>query len=114
MRPDEARLLDMLIAARKIRRFAEGISFADFENNEMAQSAVMRELQVIGEAARLVADETKQQTPQIPWRVIAGMRNRLIHEYFAIRPDVVWQTVQDDIPPLIQQLELLVPPDGED
>ena len=114
MRSDDARLLDMLIAARRISQFTQSMTFADFETHEMAQSAVIREFQVVGEAARLISDKTKQAHPQISWHVIAGMRNRLIHGYFAIRLDVVWQTAQDDIPVLIQQLESLVPSDEED
>jgi uncharacterized protein with HEPN domain len=113
MRSDEALLLDMLIAARKILRFTQGMSFADFGANDMAQSAVIREFQVIGEAARLVTDETQAAHSEIDWYAIAGMRNRLVHEYFAIRLDVVWQTIQEDIAALIAQLDALIPPDDD-
>lgn len=109
MRSDDALLLDMLIAARKVVRFMAGMSRDAFEADDMAQSAVIRELQVIGEAARLVSDETKAAQSTIDWRTITGMRNRLVHEYFAIRLDVVWQTASDDIPPLIDQLDSLIP-----
>jgi uncharacterized protein with HEPN domain len=109
MRNDEALLLDMLIAARKITRFTAGTDEADFLQNEMLQSAVMRELHVLGEAARMVTAETQAAQGTIPWRVIAGMRNRLIHAYFDVRLDVVWQTVQEDIPNLIRELERITP-----
>ncbi len=111
MRKDEALLLDIMIAARKIERFVEGLSYEQFCNDEMAQSAVIRELQVIGEAARLISEETKTMYPRIEWSAALGMRNRLVHEYFAIRLDVVWQTIQEDIPDLIDQIEPLIPPD---
>jgi uncharacterized protein with HEPN domain len=114
MRKDEALLLDMLIAARKVRRFIEGLSFDQFCGNEMAQSAVIRELQVIGEAVRLIGEETKATHTAIDWSSVIGMRNRLVHEYFDIRLDVVWQTIQEDIPDLIKQIEPLVPPDEDD
>ena len=112
MRSDAALLLDMLIAARKVARFTEGLSLDAFKVDDMAQSAVIRELQVIGEAARLVSDDTKAAQPEVDWKTMTGMRNRLVHEYFAIRLDVVWQTACDDIPVLIDQLTSLLP--GED
>jgi uncharacterized protein with HEPN domain len=111
MRSDDALLLDMLVAARKIQSFVGGMALAELRANEMAQSAVIRELQVIGEAARMVTDTTRIAHTEIDWRTIAGMRNRLVHEYFAIRLEIVWQTIQDEIPPLIAQLERHVPPD---
>ena len=112
-RSDDALLLDMLIAARKILRFVADMSESEFEGDDMAQSAVIRELQVIGEAARLVSNEARSTQAQVDWRAMIGMRNRLIHEYFAIRLDVVWQTVQEDIPPLLHALERAVPPEEE-
>lgn len=77
----------------------------------MAQSAVIREIQVIVEAARLISEETKVTHNAIAWRAIAGMRNRVIHEYFDIDLDILWDTLRNDIPPLIQQLECIVPPE---
>lgn len=111
MRSDEALLLDILIAARKIRRFSQEMTFEQFQSNELAQSGIIREFQVIGEAARMITDSTQETYGEIDWRAIAGMRNRLVHEYFAIRLDVVWKAIQEDIPPLIAQLEPLIPPD---
>jgi len=112
MRSDDALLLDILLAARKIMRFMEGGTAADFEANEMLQSAVIRELQVIGEAARLVSEQGKSTYDTIPWSLISGMRNRLIHAYFDVRLDVVWQTASEDIPLLVTLLEKFVPPDA--
>ena len=113
MRSDDALLLDMLLAARKIRQFTSGMSQAGFNDSEMAQSAVIREIQVIGEAARLVSNETKAKHTSILWSVISGMCNRIIHEYFNIDLSIVWDTIRDDIPPLIEQLERIVPPESE-
>jgi uncharacterized protein with HEPN domain len=113
MRSDDALLLDMLIAARKILRFTADMTLAAFEADEMAQSAVIRELQVIGEAARLVSDEAKAAYSAIDWRTMTGMRNRLVHEYFAIRLDVVWQTATEDIPPLIVRLNEILPSEAD-
>jgi uncharacterized protein with HEPN domain len=111
MRSDDALLLDMLIAARKIQRFTSSMTQDVFYQTEVVQSAVIREIQVIGEAARLISDETKAQHNEILWPVISGMRNRMIHEYFNIDLGIVWDTIQYDIPPLIVQLEKIVPPE---
>jgi uncharacterized protein with HEPN domain len=110
MRKDDALLLDMLIATRRIQQFTAGMNQGNFNQNEMAQSAVIREIQVIGEAARLIAEETKAAHDSVAWRA-AGIRNRVIHEYFNIDLDILWDTIRDDIPPLIEQLERIVPPE---
>lgn len=83
----------------------------DFYNSALIQSAVVRELQVIGEAARLISENARMKYGKIEWRKIMGMRNRVIHEYFDIRADLVWDVVQNDIPELIEQLEYIVPPE---
>lgn len=111
MRKDEAYFLDMLIAARKVQNFAAGLTQESFSESELHQSAILRELQVIGEAARLVSEKGKEAHPEIAWLQIAGMRNRLIHEYFRISLETVWDTVINDIPTLIARLEPLVPPE---
>lgn len=105
MRDDRSHFLDMLIAARKIQKFATGLDWETFRQEELYQSAIIRELQVIGEAARLVSDEAKANHAEIEWEKIAGMRNRLIHEYFRISLQIVWQVAENDIEPLIEQLQ---------
>jgi uncharacterized protein with HEPN domain len=74
---------------------------------------VIRPLEIIGEAARLVSQETRDTHPEIPWEQMIGMRNRLIHEYFRVNLTTVWETIQNDLPPLIAQIEPLVPPEDE-
>jgi len=113
MRSDKTLLLDMLIAARNIVEFGSNLAEAEFKSSKLHQSAVIREIQVIGEAARLVSETTKRQYPQIQWAAISGMRNRVIHEYFRADANLVWETIQVDAPELIQQLEPLFPPDAE-
>jgi uncharacterized protein with HEPN domain len=110
MRSDEALFLDMLLALQRIERFTHGMSEHEFQANELVQSAVIREFQVLGEAARLVSEEARSTHPTIPWKIIAGMRNRLIHEYFDIRLDVVWTTIHRDIPQLTRHVAAVVPP----
>jgi uncharacterized protein with HEPN domain len=108
---DDAYMLDMLLAAREIRELTEGTTWERFQGHRMMQHAVVRLIQVIGEASRKISPELRQANPQIPWHEIIGMRNRLIHEYFRIIPDKIWEAVQKDVPALIVLLEPLVPPD---
>jgi uncharacterized protein with HEPN domain len=110
---DDAYLLDILIAARKVLRYAEGFSWESFREDGRTQDAVMRNLQIIGEAVRKISDEFRNEHPEIPWGEILGMRNRLVHEYGRIQVEKVWETVVDDVPALIRQIEPLVPPDAE-
>ena len=113
MQRDEALLLDILIAARRAVRFLESMTWEAFEQSELHQNAVMRPLEIIGEAARRVSQDTREAHPDIPWDQMVGMRNRLIHEYFRVNLTTVWETVQDDLPPLIAQIEPLVPQEHE-
>ncbi len=113
MRDDETILLDMLIAARKVQQFAVGLDAESFTQSELHQSAIVRELQIIGEAARQVSDTYKSNHPEIDWHRIAGLRNRLVHEYFRISLEIVWRTVEEDIGVLIERIEKLIPPDED-
>ncbi len=96
---------DMYMNAQKAMEFVEGMDFADFEVDERIQYAVIRALEIIGEAAKYIPDDVAGQYPQIPWRSIRGMRNKLIHAYFGVDTFVVWLTVQEDLPFLLQLLE---------
>ena len=95
---DQAYLLDILIAARKALQFVEGLTYEEFVGSEIHQSAVIRPLEIIGEAARMISDQAKAEQPDIPWGEMIGMRNRLIHEYFNINLSTVWDTVRNDLP----------------
>ena len=113
MRDDGARLLDMLLAAREATAFLEGLTFPEFQRNRMAQLAVLKAIEVVGEAASRISTETTKAHPDIPWSGIIGMRNRLVHGYFNVNLERVWETARQDIPRLISQLEPLVPPEAE-
>jgi uncharacterized protein with HEPN domain len=110
---DDAYFLDILIAARKVLRYTEGVSWEDFTGDNVLQDAVMRNLQIIGEAARKVSDESRAAHSGIPWTGIIGMRNRLVHEYFRVDVEKVWETARDDIPVLIRLIEPLVPSEDQ-
>jgi uncharacterized protein with HEPN domain len=113
MSRDPIYMLDMLIAARKIQRFTKGIAVEEFEQDEKLQLALVRLIEIIGEAARIVSRQTKDTHPEISWQSIIGMRHRLIHEYFRVDLTTVWDVVQNDIPALITHIEPLIPPEEE-
>ena len=84
-----------------------------FQNSLIHQLASFKAIETIGEAASRISDTFRAAHPEIPWREIIGMRNRLIHAYFEVDIDKVWETIQDDLPPLIDHLQLLIPPPEE-
>jgi uncharacterized protein with HEPN domain len=98
-------LKDMLNAAKLIQDFISGMNWEIFELDLMCQSAVIRQLEIIGEAARRISAETQATTPNIPWSKIIGMRNRLIHQYDDLDTKVIWDTIQLALPELITILE---------
>ena len=106
---DDAYVLDMLLAARKALEFARDCQWEQFSQDELVQNAVMRQIQIVGEAARQVSEEYQNAHPEVPWRDIIGMRNRLVHEYFRILPRRVWDVVEKDLPGLVKLLVPLVP-----
>lgn len=104
-------LLDMLNAAKLAQDFASGIEWEDFEADLMRQAAITREIEIIGEAARRISEESQAEVPDIPWHQIIGMRNRIVHEYDRLNLATIWQTVQNALPELIMILETLIPPE---
>jgi uncharacterized protein with HEPN domain len=105
MRKDNAYLEDILVAAKAIRRFTSGISLEAFKSNEEKYEAVNRKFEILGEASRRLSPEARKAFPEIPWKLITAMRNILIHDYDDVDLDVVWDTIQRDIVPLISRLE---------
>lgn len=106
---DEIRLRHMLDAARKALRVAQGRTRHDLDVDEGLELSLMKAVEMIGEAAAQVGEETRRRCPSIPWTQVIAMRNRLVHVYFDINRDILWQTVQEDLPGLIVQIEELVP-----
>jgi len=115
MAKDNAYLEDILQAARAIQRFTSGVAREEFKANEEKYEAVNRKFEIIGEAARRLSPETLKAVPEIPWKLITAMRNILIHDYDDVDLDIVWDTVQRDLPPMIARLEAYLaanPPPG--
>jgi uncharacterized protein with HEPN domain len=104
---DRIRLRHMLDAAREAVSFTEARSRADLDSDRMLVLSLVKSIEIVGEAASRVTAETQRQNPEIPWQDIVGMRNRLIHAYYDIDLDRVWDTVLDDLPPLITSLQRL-------
>ena len=91
--------------------YAIGKSWDDFYEDIQCQDAVIRRIEIIGEAARRVSPETRDKHPEIEWREMTSMRNLVIHEYDVVDIKLVWDTVQNKIPPLIETLSKIVPPE---
>jgi len=107
MRRDEERLRDVAEAIERIEKYsARGRSA--FESDELIQTWILHNLQIIGEACRGVSDELQNRFPDIPWPKIAGMRNILVHQYFGIDKDAVWAVVENEISPLRDQIEKIL------
>ncbi len=112
-REDSQYLLDMVIAARKALSFMDSMSLADFERDQRTVMSVTKAVEIVGEAAAQVSEGLRRANPDIPWRQIVGMRNRLVHGYFDIDLALVWDTVRRDLPDLIARLQPLIPPEAE-
>lgn len=108
MSRDTAYLLDILDSSRLAVRYLSDADKAAFFKNLERQDAVIRRLLIVGEAARRVSEETRRQLPDLPWSGMIAMRNFMIHEYDDVDLKVVWDTVHNDLPPIIEALEKMV------
>jgi len=102
---DRLRLQHMLEATNEALSFVEGKTRADLTNDRMLALSLTREIEIIGEAASNVSVECRAKLSAIPWGMVVGIRNRLIHAYFDVDLDVIWSTVTSDLPDLIRELE---------
>ncbi len=93
-------LNDIFSAIEKVELFTQGMDIEEFVGDEKTVFAVVRALEIIGEAAKKVPIQVKDRYPQVPWQDMAGIRDKLIHEYFGIKLEVVWNTVEKDLPEL--------------
>lgn len=104
-RSPQERIQDILSNITQIRRFVEGMSFEEFSQDERTIKAVLYDLAIIGEAAAAVPPEVTAQYPETPWNRMRGMRNVLVHEYFQANLEIVWETIQQDLPLLEPQMQ---------
>ncbi len=110
-REDQVRLRHMLDASLEIQQYIRSSTREDLNSDRKLVHSLVRLLEIIGEAATQVSEELRNSIAEIPWPVLTGMRNRLIHAYFSINLDVVWSTSTEDIPSLITELKKLLSED---
>ena len=106
-------LRDMLENAQRAIQFTNGMDYKSFAKDDKTVYAVIRAVEIIGEAAANIPGEVRSKYPNVPWREVRGMRNKLVHHYFGINVEVVWQTIHEDLPMLIEVLQS-IPTDNKD
>jgi uncharacterized protein with HEPN domain len=102
------RVRDILDAIAEIQKFTRGMDYEDFREDDKAVRAVEMNFIIIGEAANQIPEEIEEQYTTIPWNLMRAMRNRIVHVYFRIDEKLMWDTIQNDLPPLVPELEKLL------
>jgi len=107
-RGDKEFLLDIIEAIKRIELYTKGMSYQDFLQKMETQDAVARNFEIIGEAIKNISPNLKEQYDSIPWREIAGLRDKLIHFYFGVNWDILWRAVKDNLPILKGNIEKIL------
>ena len=110
-RDDEIRVRHMLDAAPEAVSFAQGRTRDDLSTDRQLVLALVKDIEIVGEAATRITEATRRSLPEVPWERIVGMRHRLVHAYFDINLDIVWKTAREELPALIAMLEAAIPPE---
>lgn len=103
---DINRLSHIIEAIDNLFEFTKGISFDEYKGNKILRFAIIKNLEIIGEAAYLLTNEFKEKHPEVEWKVIIGMRHVLVHDYYQISDEMVWATIQTELLPLKEKVEL--------
>jgi len=98
-------LKDILEAIEAIEKFVIGMTFEEFKNNDLVSSAVIRKFEIIGEASRNIPQTIRKKYPDIPWKTMVGFRDKLIHFYFGIKYELVWETIKSKLPELKERIK---------
>lgn len=101
---DKSRLEHILQAIERIRRYTKGKTFDDFIADDMMYYAVVKNIEILGEASNMLTEEFQKEHPQTPWKQVNGMRNYIVHEYFQVDNNIVWDVITNDLPLLEQQI----------
>ena len=99
---------DILKAIDEVADFTAGMTLQDFIDDRKTTNAVLRSLEVLGEAAKHIPEELRDKVPKVPWKRMAGMRDKLIHEYFGVDLNIVWTVCKEELPPLKTDIESLL------
>ena len=102
---DLAYIDHILECIKKIRKYVKGIDKIEFSKNELIQDAVIRNFEIIGEASKKISTDLKQVYYEIPWKEISGMRDKLIHDYLGVEIEIIWKTIEQDLPVLQKELK---------
>lgn len=108
MRRERLYLQDILNACLRVQKYLSDVSFDDFVNNEEKSDAVIHNLQVIGEAARLTPDSVRQLAPNVPWSRIVGMRHMLVHTYFGLDLEIIFDVAKNEVPALTDEVSIML------
>ena len=100
---DSVYLRHIIDALLQIERYTDGVTYEEFFSNSLLQDGVIRQLEVMGEAARNLSEDLRNEYPTIPWRQMISLRNRMIHAYFNVNLQIIWEIIQGDIPNLLQE-----------
>lgn len=101
-------LSDILEAIQNIQQYTENLSFEDIRKSKMVRDAVIRNLEIIGEAVKNIPDEIKSKYPEIAWRKVAGLRDRLIHRYFEVDFEILWDVITAELPDLKNKISAIL------
>ena len=104
----QMRIEHILEAIGRIQRYTIGLTEDTFAAQSLVVDAVIRNFQVIGEAVRHIPDDVQRRYPEVPWSLMQGMRHILVHDYYAVKLDILWRTCQQSLPPLVEPLRLLI------
>jgi len=105
-------LEDIRDSCQKILNYTENLSFKQFVNNEMAYDAILRNVEIVGEAAKQIPETVRNQYPEADWRRIAGLRDIVAHQYFGIHDEIIWDVVVNKIPVLLHQIQDILEQEG--
>ncbi|MCM1030337.1 MAG: DUF86 domain-containing protein [Oscillibacter sp.] len=103
---DKTRLLHILEAIENLFEFTQGITFEEYKSNKILRFAVIKNLEIIGEAAYLLTKEFRANHPDVEWNTVIGMRHVLVHGYYQIKDEIVWASIQTDLKPFKEKIEL--------